>query len=425
MSRTVAAPAGADAPRSAVPWRDRTVQVVLASTLLAPLGVPLVAPALPVVRDAFGLTDATASLLVSAYFVVGVLVSPFVGLLADRVGRKRVLVPALVAFSAAGLAGYVAPDFATLLVLRAVQGTAAAALFVTTVTIVGDAFDGVQRNAVLGANVAALSFGAAAYPILGGALAAVSWNAPFLAYALGFPVALFAALSLRETGGVADDHGPGADAAEPTGGTATLRAYVRGARASLTPGMAALLATAFVTEFLLFGVLVTVMPFLLEGVYGLTPLFIGLVLTSAEVGSLVVAGAGGRLARYFSNGRLIALGFVCYGVGLVGVYLAPGPAFVAAAVFVFGAGLGLTMPAVDAAVSGRVVPAYRAGFLGLRNSTTVLGRAAAPVSFATVAAVTGYRPVLAAVAVAALVVAAGALVVTRHSVVPPEPKPGV
>ncbi|WP_336362373.1 hypothetical protein [Halalkalicoccus salilacus] len=31
---------------------------MLASTLLAPLGVPLISPALPVVRDAFGITDA-------------------------------------------------------------------------------------------------------------------------------------------------------------------------------------------------------------------------------------------------------------------------------------------------------------------------------------------------------------------------------
>lgn len=35
---------------------------MLASTLLAPLGVPLISPALSVVRDAFGITDAQASL---------------------------------------------------------------------------------------------------------------------------------------------------------------------------------------------------------------------------------------------------------------------------------------------------------------------------------------------------------------------------
>ena len=58
----------ADRDAVSVPWRSPTVQVVLASTLLAPLGVPLISPALPVIRDAFGVTDAAASLLISAYF---------------------------------------------------------------------------------------------------------------------------------------------------------------------------------------------------------------------------------------------------------------------------------------------------------------------------------------------------------------------
>jgi MFS family permease len=398
------------------------VQVVLASTLLTPLGVPLVAPALPVVRDAFSLTDAEASLLVSAYFVVGVVVSPFIGVLADRIGRKRVLVPALVVFSLTGLAGYLAPNYTTLLALRAVQGTAAAALFVTTVTIIGDVFEGVRRNAVLGVNVAVLSLGAAAFPVLGGALAAVAWNTPFLAYALGIPVAAFALVALEEPERSEQVAAESTESAEPTP-AARNAGYLRGAIATLTPAMAALLGVAFLTEFVLFGALVTAMPFLLTASYGLTPLYVGLVLTTAEVGAIVVASAGGRLARVLANGRLIALGFVCYAAGLTGVYLAPSPAFVALAVLVFGAGLGLTMPAVDSAVSDRVAATYRAGLLGLRNSTTFLGRATGPVAFATAAAVAGYRPLLAVAAAAVLLVGVLAAVVTRASPAPRTPEP--
>jgi MFS family permease len=134
---------------------------------------------------------------VSAYFLVGIFVSPCIGLLADRIGRKRVLVPALGIFSLTGPAGYVAPDYLALLVLRGIQGTAAA-LFVTTVTVVDDLFEDARRNASLGANIAVLSVGAAVFPTLGGALAAVAWNAPFLMYALGLPVALFALWVLED-----------------------------------------------------------------------------------------------------------------------------------------------------------------------------------------------------------------------------------
>lgn len=398
-----------------VPWRNRTVQVVLASTLVAPLGVPLVAPALPVVRDAFGLTDPQASLLVSAYFLVGILVSPFVGLLADRVGRRRVLVPALAVFGVTGLAGFLAPDYLTLLALRALQGTAAAALFVTTVTIIGDAFEGSRRNAVLGANVAALSVGAAVFPVLGGALAAVAWNAPFLAYGIALPVALFALVGLEDgddEGGNGQEHPPrerSAAGGDSHGGLG----YLRGVVGALTPAMAGLLATAFLTEFLLFGALVTGLPFLLTASFGLAPLYVGLVITAAEAGSVLAASASGRLARVLTNGRLIGLGFACYGLGLAGIYVAPAPVAVALAVAVFGAGLGVSMPAVDAAVSERVDREHRAGLLGLRNSTTFLGRATGPVAFAAAATLSGYRPLMASAAVAVLALAVAVTVLSR------------
>ncbi|KAB1198550.1 MULTISPECIES: MFS transporter [Haloferax] len=407
-----------------VPWQSPTVQVVLASTLLAPLGVPLVAPALPVIRDVFVLTDAEASLLVSAYFLIGIVVSPFVGLLADRVGRKRVLVPALLVFSVAGLACYFAPNYLTLLGLRAIQGTAAAALFVTTVTVIGDVFEGVQRNAVLGVNIAVLSLGAAIFPVLGGALATVAWNAPFVAYAFGFPVALFAYVALDET--VKNTGGEPDDVSDSSGDSSgRTDGYLRGAISALTLGMGALLTTAFLTEFFLFGALVTALPFLMTAVYGVGPLYIGLVLMVAEAGAIAAASANGRLARIFSNGRIITLGFVCYALALAGVYVAPSPILVVASVLVFGAGLGLSMPAVDAAVSNRVTQEYRAGLLGLRNSTTFLGRATGPVVFAAAATAVGYRPLMAVAAVALAGVALVAAMTTRGSVPLQEAQTGV
>lgn len=397
-----------------VPWHNRTVQVVLASTLLAPLGVPLVAPGLPVIRDAFALTDAQASLLVSIYFVIGIVVSPFVGVLADRFGRKRILVPALFVFSLMGLAGYFASNYPTLLALRAIQGTAASALFVTTVTIIGDAFEGVRRSAVLGVNIAALSLGAAAFPILGGALVVYGWNAPFLAYAAGFPVMLFALLALEETRTVSAADGEGEGEREGARGRQSI-SYLRGALVNITPSMGALLGTAFVTEFLLFGSLVTALPFLMTENFSLAPVFVGLILTVAEVGAVVAATTSGRLARRFSNGEIIALGFTCYGISLGAINFAPTPVLVALAAIVFGAGLGFTMPAVDAGVSERVTQEYRAGLLGLRNSTTFLGRASGPIVFTSLAIWVGYEMLLAAGSVAILAVAAVAFVVIRGS----------
>lgn len=365
---------------AAIPWRSPRVQVVLASTLLAPLGVPLVAPALPVVSDAFGITDAETSLLISAYFVTGIFLSPFIGLLTDRVGRRRVLVPSLFVFSLAGIPLALAPDFTTLLVVRLAQGTAAAGIFITTVTLISDTFEESQRNAVLGVNAAALFVGAAAYPILGGALAGVGWNAPFLVYLAGLPVCLFAFRYLEEPESDRETRG---------------LAYLRDAFAALPAGKAlALYGAAFATEALVFGTIITTLPFLLTAAYGLSPVWIGSILTAATVVSALVASQNGRLAQYFSNYQLVALAFVCYGIGLLGAWLAPSPVFVGLAVLVYGAGLGIPLPSIDAAISGLVPMRLRAGALSLRNSATFLGRAAGPVVFVGIAVTTGYRTLL-------------------------------
>jgi len=375
-------------PAARVPWRSRTVQVVLLSTLLAPLGVPLVAPALPVLRDTFAVSDAQASLLVSAYFAVGVVISPLVGLIADRIGRKRVLVTSLFCFAIAGGAAAFAPSFEALLVLRALQGTAAAGLFITTVTLVGDVFSGAQRNAVLGVNIAVLSTGAALFPILGGALVAISWNVPFLLYLLAVPVGLFAARVLEEPDVERETHGV---------------TYIAGALRSLANREAALLyGTAFTTELLTFGALVTALPFLLSEEFALTPVFIGLVITAGEGAAIVASSLNGRFARHLSNVGLLAVGFAGYGVGLLVAWTAPTPAIVALGAVAFGVGLGFSMPAVDAAISELVAGRYRAEAISLRNSTTFLGRATGPIVFAGLAAVVGgYRPLLLASGLAA------------------------
>ncbi|MFC7044219.1 MFS transporter [Halobacteriaceae archaeon GCM10025711] len=385
-------------PSSArVPWGSRTVQVVLASTVLAPLGVPLVAPALPVIRDTFGVTDARASLLVSAYFVVGVLLSPFIGIVVDRLGRKRVLVASLVAFALAGGAIAFAPTFDAVLVLRALQGTAAAGIFITTVTLIGDSFEGTQRNAVFGVNIAVLSVGAAVFPVVGGALVSVAWYVPFLLSFAALPVAAFALRYLAEPVVERD---------------ARSLAYLRGALDVVARrGVVALYGVAFLTEFLLFGAAFTAFPFLLTAEFALAPVVVGLVLLTAEGVSVVVAAKNGWFARRLSNRNLIAVGFACYGVGLLVAWLATAPWLFGVAAIAFGAGVGLSMPAVDAAVSDRVAGTYRAGALSLRNSTTFLGRATGPIAFAGLAVTTGYPTLLLAggiVALAAAVVATAA-----------------
>jgi MFS family permease len=188
-------------------------------------------------------------------------------------------------------------------------------------------------------------------------------------------------------------------------------------------GTRAFYGATFAAEFLLFGVVFTAAPFLLAR-DGLAPLAVGIVLFAAEGAAIGSAAVNGRLARRLSNRTLVACGFGCFAVGFAGIFAAGSLLPFAAAMLAVGAGTGIVLPSVDAAVTDAVSDSVRAGAVSLRNSTTFLGRAAGPVAFAGLATGVGYRPLLLGAAVVAGVVGL-ALVVTGGSVGATDPTEAV
>lgn len=138
----------------------------------------------------------------------------------------------------------------------------------------------------------------------------------------------------------------------------------------------------------------TALSFLLAETYGLSPVLIGLVVTTGEAASTVAATQNGQLAQRLSDYHSITLGFVATAVGLVGAWLASSPLLIALSTVGYGAGWGLVLPSIDAGVSDLVPSEFRAGALSLRGSAAFLGRAGGPIAFASLAAMAGYRPLL-------------------------------
>lgn len=360
-----------------VSWRSQTFQTVLVSTLVLPLGVPLLSPLLPLIRDTFALTDLQTSYLVSAYFLPSIVLSPLIGTVVDRVGRRPVLVSSLFLFGCVGIGIIVLREFTVIIVARLVQGLAAAGIFITTVTIIADSFRGVQRNVVFGMNVAVLSTGRALYPLLGGALARYGWRVPFVCYLAAILAGIFVLYRFRELERVRRSR---------------THVRIQGTIAGLPTVEALLLYGATITaETVAFGAILTALPFLLVADYGASPVTIGTTLMATTVAAAIIAAGSGRLARHFPNDQLIASGFVLSGGGLVGVGTAPSPTTITAGAILFGVGIGLILPAVDAAISDAVTEDFQASALSLRNSATGFGRAIGPLLFPALAPVTGYR----------------------------------
>ena len=80
----------------------RNLQIVFAVTLIAVMGVTSITPVFPMVRQVFNISAGQVGLLITMFTLPGVILSPVLGVLADRYGRKKILVPSLFLFAVAG-----------------------------------------------------------------------------------------------------------------------------------------------------------------------------------------------------------------------------------------------------------------------------------------------------------------------------------
>jgi len=149
-------------------YRDLNLQIIFAITLMAVLGVSSISPAFTSVSQRFNISETSVGLLITVFTLPGVFLTPVFGVLADRWGRKKVLVPSLFLFAIAGGACAFAPNFNILLLFRFFQGIGAASLGSLNQTLIGDIYTGKERAAAMGYNASVLSIGTASYPVLGG-----------------------------------------------------------------------------------------------------------------------------------------------------------------------------------------------------------------------------------------------------------------
>jgi len=362
-----------------VPWSSTVLRTVLACSLIGVMGVPLISPILPDLRSVFDISDAQAGLIITAYTLPGVFLTPFIGLLSDRLGRRTVVLPLLFLFGLAGGGIALGPSFRGVLVLRFLQGIGGSGLMVLAVTLVGDFYGGERRNTVMGVNGSAIGIGAAAYPLLGGALATVRWNVPFAFFGLSLAVGAVAFFTLEEP-----------EIEDPP----AIRAYLsRAITAVLIPQALGLWSAAFLTFFLFYGSILTVLSLLLSDVHGLSAGQIGLLFSMVSIANASMASQYGRVSHYFEAQELIALGFVGFGVSLLGMWAAPTPVLIGAMLLCFGLGFGLVMPSLNTTVTGLVSGQLRASMMGVLTSMLWLGQTVGPVAFTSVASVAFDEPV--------------------------------
>ncbi len=168
---------------------------------LQPVSTDVYLPALPLLRRALAADMASAQLTMSALILAFGLAQMVWGPLADRFGRRPVLLLGLLLFCAASVGCALAGDIQALVVWRTLQGAALASAVVVARALLRDLYEPVQGAQVMALALSGLGVIALLGPLLGGAVAAsLGWRATLVVVALvGLATLVFITLKLPET----------------------------------------------------------------------------------------------------------------------------------------------------------------------------------------------------------------------------------
>ncbi|HEU0221219.1 MAG TPA: MFS transporter [Paracoccaceae bacterium] len=348
--------------------RGRRVTLLLASTLTILSGA-ILAPALPAIAEHFAATPNVGlltRLVLTMPALLIALAAPFAGILADRLGRRPLLIGAMLIYGFAGMSGMVLESLEAILMSRAVLGAAVAGIMTTVTALAGDYYAGPARDRFMGQQVAAIGFVGLGFLVGGGLLAELDWRLPFAVYGLAFallPAVLVWILKpRREPRPMAAAPGPGA-APAPSRNRLAL----------------ALLFAAAILNSLAFYLVPTQLPFYLEALGTGSPSRAGLAIGLLSFASAAMSLGYGRLRGRIGIPGMFGIGFGLMAAGFLVAGAVGSYGAIVAAVAVAGLGMGFVMPNLGTAAMALAWPEARGRVAGGLTASIFLGQFLSPI----------------------------------------------
>lgn len=335
--------------------------VILMLTAVMPtMAIIALVPVLPLLLREFADVPGAAVLVPMALTIPALCValfSPLAGWLSDKVGRKRLLIAALVGYAGFGLLPLMLEDMRMILAARVALGVTEAIIMTVATALVGDYFTGERREKWVSIQIATASVSAIVLIAAGGALGeALGSRGPFWLYLLALPVALAAAMILFE----------------PAKTVTTAPAT-----AGKAQGIAMLVAITFGIGMLFYTLIVQLGP-VIEATGVTSPATIGLAGAAANLGVMAGSMLFGRL-KGWSGETLLSIGLPLVALGYVGIALSDSFALTAACAVVISIGNGLMLPTMLAWVLRRLPPETRGRGTGVWTGSFFLAQFVAPI----------------------------------------------
>ncbi len=351
-------------PRQPLPL----LAVLLAAGTLTAMTGGVVSPVFPEVVESLRVDPQWAGLLVSMHTLTTALFSPVFGILSDRLGKRQVLVPALVAYAVFGMAGALASGFWGMLAARALVGIASGGIAAASIGLLSTLYDGEARSRMLGYATSALATTSIFFPLLGGWLGTFQWQYAFWLYGLGIPTAIAVVLIIPER-----ETASGDGIALPQGEQRQelLRMLRR-------PSIVMLLATLLLAS-AVFYVVIVYAPLFYKQAIDADPTVNGAILAARAIGAAIISAVGAsRLAKWIGRSKAIATGFLLMALMLMTIpFLTQVPVILLTAVG-FGLGYGLVMPNLYDSLAILTTNDLRTSVLAIGTGMANLGQFISP-----------------------------------------------
>ncbi|WP_110673915.1 MFS transporter [Salinicola sp. RZ23] len=343
--------------------------ILLLASSLTIIGSVMVAPVLPRMIEAFAPVNPQASLWVPLAItgpaLAIALFAPLAGWLADRFGRKRMLMLATLCYALLGALPALLDGLAGIVGVRLLFGLAEAMVMTVCSTLIADYWQGERRLKYVNRQVVTIAVVGAAFFVIGGMLGEHSWRSPFSLYLLPLLLLPFMARVLWEP--------VVSRASAPVSGQIHPLANGRVNLPALLAGYL-LIGIGMVMSF----VVPVQAPVLLVGLGVTSTTLIGLATGTGLLASLAGALMWPLVRRTLGVRGCNALLLLLGAGGLTGLVLAQSYATMLISIVVHGIGVGMLVPNAMAPVMNALPPTSRGRGMGFFTAFLYLGQFISP-----------------------------------------------
>lgn len=384
----------------------REVSVVALIAFFVALGFGLLAPAIPLFANTFGVSAFAAGAIVSVFALMRLVSTPGVGTIVNRLGERNVLTTGLAFVGLSSFLAGLSQNYAQLIALRGVGGIGSAMFSVAAFTLLLRVVRPDQRGRAANAFQGGFLVGGLAGPAIGGIVLAWSVRAPFFIYGICLMFATVVAATMLSKKRVAELE---EQAAKESGGDASASQVLTWrsvGKALRIRSYQAALANNFNTGFIGFGLRASVLPLFVVVALNGSPAMVGIGFLVSSLTQVVLLLPGGRLTDNVGRkpAMLIGAGFNSIGM-LVLLSWESIPGFLVGMVLL-GAG-GAYLGAAPAAVVGDMIGGRKGGpVLALSQMMMDIGTIAGPLVAGLIVDRAGFPAAFALSATLAIVVLA-------------------